>query len=713
MRVSALRHSLCGCLLVMAASVSMAQDAAITAGRHGHEFVYSNGVVTMRFNRETGMAALEWKGGAAVRGIASGAQVDTTLRSTQYASHDFDSAGTAVADGFGSGRRFTIVNRSPGLPDLVQQLTFYVGKPFVLMQAELRSDHLLRTNHFDVLVADVPNAVHLAEGAEARVLHVPFDNDMWFRYASQPVSALTSGQTYSSSEVTAVYDNSSRQGIVLGSIAHNVWKTAIDVRAAQNSIDSLDIYGGISAPTGVRSLTHDSLPHGEVSGRVVQSPLLFVGYYDDWREAMEAYGRANAVIQPPLKWDASPPFGWNSWAAYGEKIDYSRYLNAAQFVAEHLVPEGFESDHVVYISFDAFWDRLNVAQLRDVAAIINGMHPDGVQFKPGIYWTPFSYWSNNLDAPVEGTDGKYTYRDILLKGPDGKPLPKLDGSYAIDPSHPGAKQRTDLYMKTFRELGFRFLKLDFMTDGALEGKHYDPSVETGIEAYNMGMQQLAKDADGKMFLSLSIAPIFPSGYAQARRISCDTKGHISGHDQSTEYMLNSLTYGWWTNRNLFIADPDAVTLGSRSDQGARNLPEARSRFLSAAITGGMVLDSSAYLDDPDAPQFAEQVYGNPELNALAHLNLAFEPVEGDTGDQAANVFMWKDGGRLLVAFFNFNADAPANIRMPLARLSSEWSASTTVKVRNVSEQEDAGTAQGSVSVTLAPAQSRLLELTLQ
>lgn len=709
-QTSAFRCLFLCCLLTMAASGCLAQGGPITAGRHGHYFVYSNGLVTMRFNRKIGLATLSWKGGATLNGISTGAQLDTPLRSTQYTHHDFDATGIAVTDGFGSGRRFTIVNSSSGLPDLVQQLTFYEGKPFLLMQAELRSDHVLRTNHFDVLMTDAPHAVHLGTGAQPRVLHVPFDNDMWFRYDSQPVSGLPNRQTFSSAEVTAVYDNASRHGIVLGSIAHNVWKTAIDVRAAQGAIDWLDIYGGISSPTGARSQTHDSLPHGKVSGRVVHSPLLFVGYYNDWRNAMEAYGRANAVIQPPLKWAASPPFGWNSWAGYGAKISYGRYLNAAQFVAKHLVPEGFESSHVIYINFDAFWDKLNVAQLRDAVAILKKMQPNGVQLEPGIYWTPFSYWSKDLDAPVEGTGGKYTYRDILLKGPDGKPLPKVDGSYAIDPSHPGAQERIDLYMKTFRELGFRFLKLDFMSDGALEGAHYDPAVETGIEAYNMGMRQIVKDAEGKMFLSLSIAPLFPSGYAQSRRISCDTKGHISGRNQSTEYMLNSLTYGWWTNRNLFIADPDAVALGTHADQGARNLPEARSRFLSAVITGGMVLDGSDFLDDPQAPQFAEKTYGNPELNALAHQNPAFEPVEGDTGDHAANVFEWKDNGRILVAFFNFDADAPATIRVPLARLSSGWDASTKVKVRNMSEQQDAGTAQGTISVTLAPAQSRLLAL---
>jgi hypothetical protein len=214
-----------------------------------------------------------------------------------------------------------------------------------------------------------------------------------------------------------------------------------------------------------------------------------------------------------------------------------------------------------------------------------------------------------------------------------------------------------------------------------------------------------------MFLSLSIAPLFPSGYAQSRRISCDTKGHISGRDQSTEYMLNSLTYGWWTDPSLFIADPDAIALGPMADQGARNLREARSRFLSAVITGGMVLDGSALGTDPVADQYAKKIYGNPELNAVARASPAFEPVEGNTGDHAANAYEWWQGSKLLVAVFNFSPAESATVRIPLQRLDPKWTSSTTVKVRDISDERERGSVSGALFETLAPAQSRLLALT--
>ena len=64
-------------------------------------------------------------------------------------------------------------------------------------------------------------------------------------------------------------------------------------------------------------------------------------------------------------------------------------------------------------------------------------------------------------------------------------------------------------------------KLDFLSHGAIEGKHYLPNM-TAMRAYNYGMQYVRDAVGGKMFVSLSIAPLFPGAeYAHSRRISCD------------------------------------------------------------------------------------------------------------------------------------------------------------------------------------------------
>ena len=114
-----------------------------------------------------------------------------------------------------------------------------------------------------------------------------------------------------------------------------------------------------------------------------------------------------------------------------------------------------------------------------------------------------------------------------------------------------------------------------MTHGSLEGEHYDEEVTTGTQAYNQGMRYVEERLDGKMFISASIAPIFPSQYAHSRRISCDSYGSIN----ETEYMLNSLTYGFWQNGTIYsYTDPDHLVLAKAS-----SLTEARSRVNSGVI----------------------------------------------------------------------------------------------------------------------------------
>ena len=179
-------------------------------------------------------------------------------------------------------------------------------------------------------------------------------------------------------------------------------------------------------------------------------------------------------------------------------------------------------------------------------------------------------------------------------------------------------------------------------------------------------------------------------------------GHISGRNMSVEYMLNSLTYGWWTSPSVYIADPDHIPLGPLANQGARNENEARSRFLSAVISGGMILDSSAFLDDQTARGLAPKVYTNPRINALAATGRAFRPVEGNTGDQAADVFVREDHGTYYLAVFNFNGDAGISKQIPLERVDRELAGEKHAAVTDVWTDTSLGAASETLNVSLGP-----------
>jgi len=85
-----------------------------------------------------------------------------------------------------------------------------------------------------------------------------------------------------------------------------------------------------------------------------------------------------------------------------------------------------------------------------------------------------------------------------------------------------------------------------------------------------------------MFLSESIAPIFPYQYAHARRIYCDTAGSIS----DTAATMQSVNYGWWLSDRLYqFNDSDMMKFAGFSSN------ENQSRLINAAISGTVFLNS--------------------------------------------------------------------------------------------------------------------------
>lgn len=251
-------------------------------------------------------------------------------------------------------------------------------------------------------------------------------------------------------------------------------------------------------------------------------------------------------------------------------------------------PLGFQNEDTLYINFDAFWDNFTAEEMKNALELVrkNG-------HRPGTYWTPFAFWGSptQFGDVVEGTNGKYTYGDILLRDSEGEILPDVDGGLAIDPTHPGNLQRIDWYTNKFISEGFEYIKLDFLAHGALEGQHHNPEITTGIAAYHYGMSylqnKLSPEVIGRpFFINLSIAPLFPYAFAHSRRVSCDVFGTL----QDTEYMLNSLTHGWWMSDSLYrYNDPDHSVLYKSHNQEATGWHEGRSRLTASVIAGTVLL----------------------------------------------------------------------------------------------------------------------------
>ncbi|MDF2542506.1 MAG: alpha-galactosidase [Herbinix sp.] len=547
-------------------------------------------------------------------------------------------------DGFGEGIRLTVqTDLEDGLA-LFQNFYVYEVWDYILLDAVITAQGTVKTNYIAPLSVD---KLTFAEDGDLRFLFVPFDNDDFIRYNAMPISEVT--ESY---EVTSIFNNDTRHGVILGSVTHDTWKTGIKAEQGGNKeLTGLTVFGGITSKQ-----TRDTLPHGYVTGTTVSSPKIFVGFYEDYRCGMEAYGAANGIITPPLPWDKGIPMGWNSWSAVAKDINYDIYVNSSDFVKEQLQHNSFSANGVVFINFDAGWNKLTEEQL---IAAANHVKKNGQ--KPGIYTTPFTFWGGkNTSGIVDGTEDKYIWEELLLKDEQGNTLPPLDSGYSIDPTHPGNTMRLKKQFDKFREWGYQYVKMDFMTHGAVEGVHFNKEITTGIGAYNYGMQQIIdmmkEEIDHQeFFISLSIAPLFPSQYAHSRRISCDIFGTIN----FAEYMLNSLTYGWWMNETVYrFNDPDHIVVyNSYNHLDPILYNEGLTRYISSAIAGTMMIDSDDFRIE-EARKRTREVLTNEEINRIAKAGVSFRPVEGNTGDRACDCFLRYDEIKNItyLAVFNYSSE---------------------------------------------------------
>jgi len=638
----------------------------------GNTLVMSNADVTLDYNLNAGTTVFYWQNSKKISAFYSGVTLSTGyIKSVNYSSWSY-----AVS----SSNQVIVTATGNGLPTMKQYFTLDQNDSF-LVRVDVSGSNLM-ANWMGPVVVDSTGWVDIGITNDNRALVVPFDNDAFRSYNAMPMN-----NTGTSSEVGAFYDNTSRNGLVVGSVTHDTWKTGIYFYGANNKLSAMNVYGGATSPA-------DVMPHGSVTGNVISSPTIFVGFGADWRVTMQNFAAENTNFVPRLAWTNVVPFGWNSYGVIQQNISYSDAIAVSDYIYSHLMGNNFANNGTVYINLDSFWnDNFSNSQLQD---FVNHCHALGQ--KAGIYFGPFVYFGTAAQGSNTLITGSSTYdwSDVYLRTTNGG-VQTVDGGIALDPTHPGTKQMISYYINEFTNWGFDYVKLDFLSHGALEGVHYDTNVTTGIQAYNQGMQYVLNAINGSMFISESISPLFPYQYGHSRRIACDAQTSLIAN---TEYTMNSVTYGWWLDNLYQFNDPDIMVFNGYSATTNEN----QSRLINGAVTG-VFLDGDD-LTTSSGQSAAQGVLTNAAIDNVARVGQTFTPVEGNTGTAAGNFFVRQDGTIWCIAVFNYGP-VPVNETVNLSRCglpagnyvaTNLWDGTTSIVT-------------GSFNVSLNAKQSKLFQLT--
>jgi hypothetical protein len=646
----------------------------------------SNGQNLITYDLSAGLATFASGGQNKITNFYSQAYSGYTLYRSTSSSY------TRTASTSANGETDITLTATDGSPTMIQR--FIMSANHFTVQVELDGAGA-GSNEMSPLVVNQTGAVDTGSYTDPRFLIVPYDNNAYYNYNAETSNGLSD----TGYEVGAFYDNTSRNGLVVGSVTHDTWKTGIQFAGNANKLDLLWAYGGANS-------TEDQLPHGSVSGTKILSPVIMVGYYNDWRVGMEDFANTNAQYAPMLAWTGPAPMGWNSWGKIQNNLSYTNATAVEDYF--HTQLPNYTNNGVVYINLDNYWTNLTDSQLQ---SFVTHAHSQGQ--KAGIYWTPFIIWNwTDLTTAVDGAPS-YKFGDIVMKYANGTPAGAVDSAWGADPTHPGTQQRIDYYINKFKTIGFDYIKLDFLIHGALEGGSnngvfYDTTVQTGTQAYSQAMKRLYDDVGTSMLIDESIAPLFPYQYAHTRRVAGDTYGSI----EDTKREMASASYGWWMAGRIYNwNDPDEMLLeGTETPSGSSTaVPftanENKSRVTSGAVAGFMLNGDN--VTDTGAPPLVQRWLTNPSINGLPALGLNFRPVEGNTGTTPVNVLVAQQGNVYYVAVFNYDISNPLSTTVDLGRAG--LNNSTTYSVTDLWTGATSSVT-GSLPVSLGAAESTILKL---
>lgn len=342
-----------------------------------------------------------------------------------------------------------------------------------------------------------------------------------------------------------------------------------------------------------------------------------------WERYVELVAERNG-----LRSRQQPPVSWCSWYPYRLGVDEDKVLVNADVGATRLRPLGLS-----VIEVDLGWEE----------GYLPSSYRENRQFPHGLAWLATELAKRGLKlgawkAPYTVSEFDPVARehpDWLLQGLDGKPQPlgtwfwiPHGQTYALDLTHPEARDYLRRNIRSLAERGARYLKTDFIGAASApnaRGRRDQRLVAGGgIEAARLGSAIIAEEmykADPEALL-LNCNPYEPAGlgYYNLLYTCMDTgnTGFVGWQHLRDVYTTTAVHMA--KNRRWGIIQPSCLCVGLPG-----TLEEARVRATATFLSGGQV-DISDDLTSLPEDRWQVLLATLPPLGLSARPIDLFEPV---------------------------------------------------------------------------------------
>lgn len=607
--------------------------------------------------------------------VALAKQNDKLISSSKLEKHEVRVQ--EISDGLGKGKVIIFEHTGSDNIQLTQYLTFYEHKPYFLLGASLqKAGTAISSNYFSPLaIAPEYGSKAFIAGKEPRLMDMPFDNDNWTKLLTVNWNdTIKSGTGY---EFTSMYDYETLTGLMIGNLTHDFWKTCIKYSLQQEKgmIDSLIIYGGASTPDnkllpneyGGYDGTHDVVAHGSMAGETIFAPLLYLCAAENITSAFTEYGKLNAKISGARQWNQPAPFYWNSFGVE-DVLGYRKIMmpDGVAKISRFLSSVNHFNSHKPILSIDSYDQGIYTTEVLKTIGEYAGKNNQQM----GFYFIPFAIWTwkSSIDKDkLQHTS--YYIRDVSLKDNNGKTIIYKDGefgAYPLDPTHPATRQRIIAELQKAKAINARFLKIDFLTAGALEStSRYNKDIRSGLQAYNYGMKMLRHLVDSVLgpdiFITQAISPTFPVQYTHARFLSTDIYSHFRddmpgfpGHGSTASSMITNSHLGWMQGTLFPYSNLDVLIMKNFQKNADLSERDIRVRLFSL-MTSGSILGDGSDFRNPLAAERAKKYLNNKNVCDYFASPKAFLPIKFSDGlAQDQQMFFYSPGDTILVSAFNFD-----------------------------------------------------------